>query len=122
MGVTNELMAFLYFTVSGMISGLIFDLFRCKRKNFKTSNLLVYFEDLIFWVIIGGIAIYTSYISCNGQVRVFMLISMLLGSFIYFLTFGKLCYKVFENLCRYIKRLLELFSKILNGGKNEAKI
>ena len=122
MGVTNELMAFLYFAVSGMISGCIFDFFRCKRKNFDTPNILVYIEDLLFWMIIGGIALYTSYIASNGHVRAFMLISMLLGAFIYFLTFSKICYKVFECLCRYIKRLLEVFSRIFRGGKNEAEI
>jgi len=101
---------------------LVFDMFRCKRKCFETPNWLVYIEDLLFWIIIGGIALYTSYIASNGQVRVFMLISMLLGSMIYFLTFSKICYKVFETMCRYIKRLIEVFLKIFNGGKNEAKI
>lgn len=122
MGVNNELIAFVYFAISGLISGLIFDLFRCKRKCFETPNWLVYIEDLLFWIIIGVIALYTSYIACNGQVRVFMLISMLLGSMVYFLTFSKICYKVFEFVCRYIKRLIEVFLKILSGGKNEAKI
>ena len=122
MGVTNELIAFLYFTISGMLSGLVFDMFRCKRKIIETSNILVYFEDLLFWIIIGAIAIYTSYIACNGQVRMFMLFAMLLGSMIYFLTISRICYKVFESVCRYIKRLLEVFSEIINGGKNEAKI
>ncbi|MBE5812133.1 MAG: hypothetical protein E7314_00570 [Clostridiales bacterium] len=122
MGVNNELIAFVYFAISGIISGLVFDMFRCKRKCFETPNWLVYIEDLLFWIIIGGIALYTSYIASNGQVRVFMLISMLLGSMIYFLTFSKICYKVFETMCRYIKRLIEVFLKIFNGGKNEAKI
>lgn len=109
MGVNNELIAFVYFAISGFIGGLVFDLFRCKRKCFETPNWLVYIEDLLFWVIIGAIALYTSYVACNGQVRVFMLISMLLGSMIYFLTFSKICYKVFETVCRYIKRLIEVF-------------
>ena len=65
---------------------------------------------------------YTAYIACNGQVRGYMLISMILGTIIYFLTFSKICYKVFEKLCRYTKRLLEVFAKIFIGGKNEAKI
>lgn len=122
MGVTNELIAFIYFAISGMISGCIFDLFRCKRRNFNTKNFVVYMEDMFFWIIIGGLALYTSYIACNGQIRVYMLISMLLGSIIYFLTFSKLFYKVFELLCRYIKRLLEVFAKIFRGGKNETKV
>jgi spore cortex biosynthesis protein YabQ len=122
LGVTDELIAFIYFAISGMISGCIFDLFRCKRKNFKTKNFVVYMEDMFFWIIIGGLALYTSYVACNGQIRVYMLISMLLGSIIYFLTFSKLCYKVFELLCRYIKRLLEVFAKMFRGGKNETKV
>ena len=89
MGVNNELIAFVYFAIAGLISGCIFDLFRCKRKCFETANWVVYIEDLLFWIIIGGIALYTSHVACNGQVRAFMLISMLLGAMIYFLTFSK---------------------------------
>lgn len=108
MSVTNELIAFIYFSISGMICGFIFDLFRAKRKIFTTSNWLVYIEDLSFWLIVGAIALYTSYISSNGQVRVYMLIAMLMGMIIYFLTFSKLFYKVITNLCRYIKRLRDV--------------
>jgi len=122
LGVNNELIAFVYFAIAGLISGCIFDLFRSKRKCFETSNWGVYVEDLLFWIIIGGIALYTSHIACNGQVRAFMLISMLLGAMIYFLTFSKICYKVFETVCRYIKRLLVVFSIFTKGDKNEAKV
>lgn len=122
MSVTSELIAFLYFAVAGMISGCIFDLFRCKRKNFNTKNIVVSIEDMLFWTIIGAIALYTSYIASNGQVRIYMLISMLLGALIYFLTFSKIFYKVFEFLCRYIKRLLEMVLKVFKGGKNETKV
>ena len=97
MSVTSELIAFIYFAVSGMISGVIFDLFRCKRKYFNTKNFVVYLEDMLFWIIIGGLALYTSYVACNGQIRVYMLISMVLGSIIYFLTFSKLFYKVISR-------------------------
>lgn len=122
MGVTSELISFVYFAIAGMVSGCIFDLFRCKRKNFNTKNFIVYLEDMLFWIIIGGLALYTSYVACNGQIRVYMLISMVLGSIIYFLTFSKLFYKVFEMLCRYIKRLVEVFAKMFKGGKNETKV
>lgn len=121
MSVTNELIAFLYFAISGMISGCIFDLFRCKRKNFTTRNFFVYIEDLVFWFIIGAIALYTSYFASNGQVRVYMLISMLFGAIIYFLTFSKFFYKVFETVCRYIKRLIRVIVSIFKGDKDETK-
>lgn len=122
MSVTSELIAFLYFAIAGMISGCVFDLFRCKRRNFNTPNIVVCIEDMLFWFIIGVIALYTSYIASNGQVRIYMLISMVLGALIYFLTFSKLFYKVFEFLCRYIKRLLEMVLKVFKGGKNETKV
>ena len=49
----NQAYLFLTFTVNGVIIGLIFDFFRILRKSFKTKNLIIYFEDILFWILSG---------------------------------------------------------------------
>ena len=122
MNITNEVIVFFAFIVSGMIGGVVFDFFRAIRKNFETKNWLVYVEDFIFWIMLGIIALVTSYLVSDGQVRVYMLISMLMGTIIYFFSFGKFVYKVFDFICRYISSVLSTIIKFFKGDKNEAEV
>ena len=80
MNVSSEVITFFAFIVSGMLGGVAFDLFRAIRKNFETSNVVVYIEDFIFWILLGAISLMTSYFVSDGQIRVYMLISMLIWS------------------------------------------
>jgi len=122
MNITDEVIIFFSFIISGMLGGMIFDLFRAIRKNFETSNLVVYIEDFIFWILLGVIALLTSYLVSDGQIRVYMLMAMVIGSIIYFFSIGKLSYKVFDFICRYLSSIISTISKFFKGDKNEAKV
>lgn len=122
MNVTNEVITFFAFILSGMIGGVAFDLFRAIRKNFQTSNFVVYIEDFIFWILLGVISLMTAYFVNDGQIRVYMLISMLMGAIIYFFSIGKLIYKVFDFICRYISSLIGTVLKFFKGDNDEAKV
>lgn len=122
MGVTNDLYVFFSFLVAGMFGGVIFDFFRGMRKNIKVPNILVCIEDVIFWVSLGMIAIITAQVFNQGEIRVHLLVSMLLGGIIYFFTFGKFIYKLFSTIFRYIYEFINMIKRVFfQGGKNEAK-
>lgn len=40
-----------HFFITGIEISFIFDIFRAKRKVIKTSDVVTYFEDVIYWVI-----------------------------------------------------------------------
>ena len=122
MNVSSEVITFFAFIVSGMLGGVAFDLFRAIRKNFETSNVVVYIEDFIFWILLGAISLMTSYFVSDGQIRVYMLISMVMGAIIYFFSIGKLIYKVFDFICRYLSSIIGTISKFIKEDKNEAKV
>lgn len=122
MNISNEVIGFFAFIISGMLGGGVFDLFRALRKNFETSNILVYIEDFVFWILLGGISLVTSYLVSDGEIRVYMLISMLMGAIIYFFSIGKIIYKVFDFICRYLSSIISTISKFFKGDKNEAKV
>ena len=53
MMVTNQAYLFCIFIINGIIIGILFDFFRILRKTFKTSDLITYIEDSLFWILTG---------------------------------------------------------------------
>ena len=39
--------------LGGMIIAFLYDIFRVRRKAIRSGNLIVYFEDFIYWIIVA---------------------------------------------------------------------
>lgn len=87
--VTNQAYLFLIFTINGIIIGLLFDIFRILRRSFKTSDIITYMQDVLFWILTGFILLYSIFIFSNGEIRFYMFLAVFLGSLIYMLIFSK---------------------------------
>ena len=57
--IINQANLFLIFTINGILIGLLFDIFRILRKSFKTSDIITYCEDLLFWILTGLLLLYS---------------------------------------------------------------
>ena len=121
LNVTEQTTIFMSFIVAGIVSGVLFDFFRVMRKNFNSPNFLVYVEDFIFWILLGFIALFTAYLVSDGVVRVYMLLSMLCGALLYFFSLGKIIYKVFDFICRYISSIIRNICKLFRRQSYETK-
>ena len=111
--VENQAFIFMIFTIDGIVIGILFDFFRIIRKVIKTSNLLTYIEDILFWIISGIIIIYTMYKVCDGQIRLFMIIGITLGAIFYILTFSKYLINISVYIAKRMKtRIIFFISKI----------
>ena len=64
--VTNQAYLFCIFIINGIIIGILFDFFRILRKTFKTSDLITYIEDSMFWILTGIIILYSIFVFNNG--------------------------------------------------------
>lgn len=87
--VTNQAYLFLVFTINGIIIGLLFDIFRILRRSFKTSDIVTYLQDILFWILTGFILLYSIFTFSNGEVRFYMFLGVFLGCLIYMLLFSK---------------------------------
>ena len=93
--ILNQANLFLIFTINGILIGLLFDIFRILRKSFKTSDIITYTEDLIFWILTGLLLLYSIFTFSNGEVRFYMFLAVFCGCLIYMLLFSK--YKCKNN-------------------------
>lgn len=87
--VTSQAYLFLIFTINGIVIGILFDIFRILRKSFKTSDLITYIQDILFWILTGIILLYSIFTFSNGEVRFYMFLGVFLGCLIYMLAFSK---------------------------------
>lgn len=116
--ILSQIYAWFIFFICGIIIGLLFDLFRILRKTFKTSDILTYIEDASFWLITGLILMYTIFTYNNGEIRLYILISIMLGFMLYIFTISKYIIKISVKILKIIKQIIYLPIKcIINIAK-----
>ncbi len=103
--VAEQVYIFLWTLLTGVGMGVIFDFFRALRSSGRTRNLVVYIQDMIFWLIVGIMIITSSFLLNNGDLRGYMLIGYLLGAIVYMLLFSV-----------YIKNFFILIFRAISGG------
>ena len=110
----NQAYLFLMFIINGILLGIIFDIFRVLRKSFKTSDIITYIEDIIFWIISGIITLYFIFYLNNGEVRLYIFIGIILGSLFYMLTISKYFVKISVCIVLAIKTIIDKIWTIVN--------
>lgn len=114
--VENQAYLFLVFSLTGIMIGCLFDIFRVSRKLFKTPNFITYIEDLLFWILTGILILYTAWYFNDGELRFFMILGLTIGIIIYILTisniFVKISFNILNKLKNIIIHLLKLISNI----------
>lgn len=106
--VTNQAYLFLIFSLNGFAIGLLFDFFRILRKSFKTSDIITYIEDIVFWTLSGIIVLYSIFIFNNGEIRIYMFLAILLGIIIYMLLLSSYIIKINVFIINKIKKAIKL--------------
>ncbi|WP_010246287.1 spore cortex biosynthesis protein YabQ [Acetivibrio cellulolyticus] len=97
-----------------MIIAFIYDVFRIRRKAIKSSNIIVYFEDFIYWILVSLVLFAVVYISNDGELRGYLLIGAVIGIILYSLLLSKIIMTVFLFTIRVVyKFFVTAFSIIL---------
>ena len=86
----NQAYLFIVFSLTGVIIGLLFDFFIILRRSFKTSNIITYFEDVLFWILTGVLILYNIWYFNNGEIRIYMFLGIIMGGLIYMLTLSNI--------------------------------
>ena len=116
--IVEQVYIFGYSIITGMILGLIFDIFRGFRLN-RIKDIWVYIQDIIFWIVTAIIIIISAFIINNGELRGYMLIGYLLGAGFYMILLSRFVLGGMKLLNKAIKKLSE---KIINMLKKSKKV
>ena len=108
MGITlkSELTVFGISILLGVISGLVFDVFRSVRLEIRAGRKTVAFQDILFWIIIAVLFFATVYRYNSGQLRFYIFIGAFLGLALYLVTVSKVCIKIFAGFISALRTVV----------------
>ena len=111
--VGNQAYVFLCLVLGGMIIAFIYDVFRIRRKAIKTSNLIVYFEDFVYWILVALVLFAVVYISNDGELRGYLLIGAFIGIILYSLLLSKIIMTIFLFIIKIVYKFFSIVFIIL---------
>ncbi len=125
----SQIVSVLYALLTGVILSVFFDFFRAARKLKVYSKTMVFFQDMIFWIIATFVTFLLLIARTNGEVRFYILLSLLAGFFVYRVTLSsfvlrfllflfKVFGKIFGAYRKFIERLSDFLTKVLRKIKN----
>ena len=102
----EQLYSFFIFTILGLLIGVIFDIFRILRKTFKTTDIVTYIEDILFWFLTGILTLAFIFKFNNGELRFYIFIGISIGSIIYMLFISNFFIKINVYILNIIKTFI----------------
>lgn len=104
----NQAYLFLVFSLTGVAIGVLFDIFRILRKSIKTPNIIIYIEDILFWILAGLLILYNIWYFNDGEIRVYMFLGIIIGVLLYMSTLSNIIIKIFSKILQMIIKVLEI--------------
>ena len=104
--VYSQLFCLLIFTITGIIIGILFDIFRILRKSFKTADFVTYLQDILFWILTGAIILFSIFQFNPGEIRSYVFIGIVLGVVLYMITISKFIMKSSVFIIKWIKKII----------------
>ena len=111
--ILNQGYLFFIFVLNGCLIGIIFDFFRILRKSFKTSDIITYIEDILFWILTGISILYFIFVFNNGEIRLFMFLGIAVGITLYMLIFSSFFIKINVTIILFFKKIIIKTLKII---------
>ena len=102
----NQLYVFILFVLTGIIIGIVFDVFRVFRRSFRTNDVTTYFQDFLFWIITGGILLFTIFTFNNGELRGYVFVGIIIGLIIYLLILSRYFITIFRKTIELLKKVI----------------
>ena len=114
MSIAEQIQVFIIFVIVGIIISFLFDMFRILRKVYKFSNMLIYMQDILFWLLTGIIILQAIYKFNSGDIRIFLFLGIFVGVFIYISLFSIYVIKIGSFILKLINTLIR---KLINVFK-----
>lgn len=111
--ISKEAFVFLSSCLTGGIVVFVYDLFRMIRRASAGAFVMIHIQDGLFWLIAFGIIFFSVLHINNGTLRMYELVGVLLGGFLYKLMLSKLITDILYWLLTFFSKFFKIFLKIL---------
>ena len=103
----KELLVLANCLLSGLLFGLLFDVFRIVRRSFDEKGRFVNFFDGLFWIVYAVLFIRRLFIINGGDLRWFVFAGTFFGILLYFFLLSRIFMPVGIFLMKVVKKCIE---------------
>ena len=104
--VYSQLLSLSLFIITGIVIGILFDIFRVLRKCFKTADFITYLQDIVFWFLAGMITLFSIFKFNQGEIRIYVFLGIFIGILLYAITLSKIVVKFLVSILQAMKKLI----------------
>lgn len=109
-----QIFTFLYSLCLGVIFCVFYDFFRGLRLAIRFSDIVIFFQDIIYFFIISIITFLFLLSLTNGEIRGFVIFGIIIGFLVFYLTFSKILLKFLSKVLRFLIFIFGRVNSILN--------
>lgn len=102
----HQTVIFLSSLLWGVVLGVVYDVFRVYRVCVKSGTVSIAVQDVLFFSICAATVFLFLMGTVNGQLRVFCIFGIFLGSVIYRLSVGDLAVKIIASIIKFLEAVL----------------
>ncbi len=110
--VSQQTITFLQSLLLGASLGILYDVFRILRLMIPSGKVISFLEDILYFTLCGVITFAFLLAVNNGIIRAYLLAGEVLGAVAYYLTVGKLVYKIADKIISLIRKALHMLYRI----------
>ena len=109
----HELFVLLGTFVGGIAIGVVFDIFRIYRKNFKVGASLVWLQDILMWVAILSVVYATLFVTNDACLRGYEFVGFALGIALYMVLLSRIVITVSTSVISFIKKIFSAIAFVV---------
>lgn len=117
--IQQQILLFAYAAVLGVFLSAVFDIFRILRLTLNFNIILILIQDLIYFFLSASVAFMFFFLYNDGEIRLYILIAIIMGWIMYYLTAGRLVFFIAKITTDWLKKHIKIF---INWVKQTFKI
>lgn len=102
--ISAQTLLFLQSLAVGFMLGLCMEPLRIYRLMARPGTVAVFFQDIVYWFLCSACAFVFILTVNSGQLRVFLVVGIIIGFAVYFLTLGALIMKASKSIAALLRR------------------
>jgi len=103
----DETISFFTFVLIGIVFSIIFDFFRAIRKLKQVKRMIIYFQDIVYFNIIGTILLIVILNMQKDVIRLYLIIAIVIGILLYISIIGNKIMKLFLFILKTFNNIID---------------
>lgn len=112
MNLSSQILSLLVMIASGLILGILFDIYRVVASQLHFRRWLIALLDMVYWIIATVFVFLMLYLSNSGEARLYVFLGLFMGTIIHYVYFSQLTIKMVLKWIRWTKKLIHFLVRL----------